>query len=717
MAVIKIAQRGDDPGGLIRYLFGKGKNNEHVNQRTITGTTHAHSGPWDRQSIQQISQDLRAFSQANPQSRIGAEHKHIWHASISLPPGETLTDKGWQRLAQEYMQGMGFEDSAKAPIRWTAVHHGRSSQGNDHIHIVMSMIRQDGSKVRIHDDAKRSRAVLTGIEQRHNLTVLQPRPNAARPITYKAGERGKAQQTGNPIERQDLERRVRALATGSRTEAEFVRRLRAAGLTVYARPGGADGTAVTGYAVGFPNGVHFKGSALARDLSLPRLRLLWNEDRHGLEAAAAEWLKGSPGNPLVKYGRETKKNTPLPGDVKRELADAHFRLATAEATDFPGLSSDLAGALALAGEHDPALIPLSREVGRSAQTTSYPRSGQRTGFLNLGLLMLALQDKDPRTREMLMIRQVVAMLATLVQTHRARASALNQGRSPAMSQPDATDELTEMGVNTGITLGAAAVQLALQKLQHARAVQPAPGEPKNKPKQQEEPVREATPDLTKLHADAARKMEVLGIDPAQRERLQRLDPQELSGLVDRLSETIAETPGAVDREDLLFIAEVENKPELRDWALLASNQEVAAEVSRLTVPDTQQAASVRIPNWRTGGEAMTPNQRWALDQFCRKNGLDPHKDLTVTTGDGITVRFQDFTKAQASGAISEFKRLEREKELQPVGSGAPSQQSRQAQQTITNAAMAAPSVNEILGALNMQTPPVPNKNQGRSGRG
>lgn len=663
MAVIKIAKRGDDCGNLVRYLFGKGKHNEHTNQRTIAGTTHAHSGPWDKQSIHQVVTDLRAFSQANPQSRIGQENKHIWHAAISLPPGETLTDQGWARLAQEYMRGMGFDDPAKAPIRWTAIHHGSSREGNDHIHIVMSMIRQDGAKVRVHEDAKRSRPVLTGIEQRLGLQVLRPSPTGARPITYKAGERGKAEDRGHPIEREDLARRVRAAATASKTEAEFVRRLRGQGLDVRPREGtGAQAGTVTGYSVGFPGGTGFAGGKLGRDLSLPRLRQSWNEDAHGREQAAGEWLLGTGNTPRVKYGRETRKNVPLPDDVKKELADAHFQLAAATSADFAALSADLAGALSLASAHDPRLYALSREVGRAAQTPEPFRRRSGGTFLNLGLFVLALTDADPRTREMLMLRQVVAMLVTMVQTHRARAAAINQGRSTGMSQPDASDELTEMGVTTGVTLGAAGVQMALQRLHRGPERRTAAAAPSAAAT---DPVR-PTVTLETVH----RKLDALNVPEAGRSGLSTLGPEELADLTARLDETLSQTPGAREKETLL--AFYDDNPGEACWVLTASQEEIHERFNLLRTDydgSASRSISSNIPNWRTGGEPMTPNQRFTLEKYCKQFGLDPHQDLTVKLPGGATVGFQDFTKAQASGAISEFIRVQREGTRTPVPTG------------------------------------------------
>ena len=48
-------------------------------------------------------------------------------------------------LRMRHRVQMGFtEASGKAPIRWVAIHHGVSTNGNDHIHIAATMVREDG---------------------------------------------------------------------------------------------------------------------------------------------------------------------------------------------------------------------------------------------------------------------------------------------------------------------------------------------------------------------------------------------------------------------------------------------------------------------------------------------------------------------------------------------------------------------------------------------
>lgn len=465
MAVIKISARGADPGGLIRYMFGKGNSNEHTNQRTVAGTCeYARKGEND--AIRQVHQDLRAYSQANPQVTI--KGGHVWQASISLAPGETpLTDDKWKAVADDYMRGMGFADPAKSPVRWTAVNHGLNTGGSDHIHIVMSLVREDGSRVNIHNDALRSSNVMKELERKHGLQELEGRGAGTAARTFTGGEKGKAQDNGHEIERVEIERIVRGAAGASQTEAEFVRRLRAAGMEIRPR---VSGDIVTGYSVGMPGtDVHFAGGKIARDLTLPRLRQRWAESPAGTDAAALEWIHGEAGKPLVTGGRETRKIMVPPQAVTRELEGLQQELAGATTVELREIGQDLAGALALGAEHDPKMAAMSRAAGRHAQTRSY-NFRPKNRLMNTGLLILQASDPLSPMGSAIMLKQVLSTLQTLHDFHRARCR-VAFGKGNTMTHPapdDGIGETAEGLAVVGVTIGAQAVQRALYDKEQAR---------------------------------------------------------------------------------------------------------------------------------------------------------------------------------------------------------------------------------------------------------
>ena len=100
-----------------------------------------------------------------------------------------------------------------------AVRHGRSVAGNDHVHVVMGIVRQDGNVARTATTSVSFPRLCADIEGRYGLSVIEGRAlKAAMPGLTRA-EAEKARRTGRAeAERAELARVVRAAATvaGSR---------------------------------------------------------------------------------------------------------------------------------------------------------------------------------------------------------------------------------------------------------------------------------------------------------------------------------------------------------------------------------------------------------------------------------------------------------------------------------------------------------------------
>ena len=74
----------------------------------------------------------------------------VWHCSMrAAPQDKMLSDDQWAQIACEVMHRTGLcpygqEDDA---VRWVAIRHG-----DDHIHIVAMLARQDGRRPGVHND-------------------------------------------------------------------------------------------------------------------------------------------------------------------------------------------------------------------------------------------------------------------------------------------------------------------------------------------------------------------------------------------------------------------------------------------------------------------------------------------------------------------------------------------------------------------------------------
>ncbi|WP_196883485.1 relaxase/mobilization nuclease domain-containing protein [Arthrobacter sp. CAN_A214] len=289
--------KGSRTVGLMKYLVGPGKSNEHTDPHLVTGSPTIMAWFGDAQLNDQSA--VLAAQEIDLNKRINDVEmdQHVWHCSLSLRSDERpVSDREWADIAEKFMDDMGFtEASGKAACQWVAVHHGTSTAGNDHIHIVASRVREDGTKWSDWSDFPKAQTTARNLEKQFGLIELGQHSERG----LKPAEQLAENQTGSTQEpaRHRLERTVRSSAVASRSEAEFVRRLRCQELLVNARFADGGRAVVTGYSVAErpPAGmdpVWFGGGKLAKDLTLPALRTAWSSTTDTPEAAqeaAEEW--------------------------------------------------------------------------------------------------------------------------------------------------------------------------------------------------------------------------------------------------------------------------------------------------------------------------------------------------------------------------------------------------------------------------------------------
>ena len=326
-AVIPNVTRGGKTHGVLMYLVGKGKREEHENPHLVAGSPEAirmgEGRLLERSDAVALARFLdeprEAFgtrvtiAERDKHGRLkGARDAHVWHCSLSLHPEEPeLADERWAEISKQFIEQMGFAgESTRAQCRWVAIRHGRSAGGSDHAHLVVTLVAEDGSKASVHNDRPRAQKACRELEQRFGLRRLEARTRQAGSRGLKHGElaadRWRGRQLGERGEhperssRQTLERIVRACATASQDESEFIQRLRDEDIRYRARyaEGGTD--VVIGYSVRLPGAdegprrsVWYGGGRLARDLTLPALRRSWGQDED-TRRAVAEWSSSMP---------------------------------------------------------------------------------------------------------------------------------------------------------------------------------------------------------------------------------------------------------------------------------------------------------------------------------------------------------------------------------------------------------------------------------------
>jgi MobA/VirD2-like, nuclease domain len=278
--------RGERVAGLIFYLFGPGRREEHIDPRLIAGWRHpAELEPPLRPDGGRDFRELCGLLQ-QPNAALGPRgfDRPVWHCAVrAAPQDRMLSDDEWAQIAAGVMHRTGLapygqDDDA---VRWVAVRHG-----SNHIHIVAMLARQDGGRPRLSNERYRAREACRAAEERYGLRRTAPgdRTAARRPSR---AENEKARRRGQQeTPRVTLKRAVSNAAAGASSEREFFARLDGAGVLVRKRLSTRNPAEITGYAVALPGDTAgdggpawFGGGKLAADLTLPKLRRRWEPAR------------------------------------------------------------------------------------------------------------------------------------------------------------------------------------------------------------------------------------------------------------------------------------------------------------------------------------------------------------------------------------------------------------------------------------------------------
>lgn len=528
----------------MQYLYGPGKENEHTNPHLLAGSyglREAFGGQLDRVEVAELSRTMNtawreqfreqlAMAGGAPAGGISsevlavgggpeglpeAEKQAVYHMIVSLPPGQEWTEEQWASIADDVMQGMGFTDGPEdlAGARWAAVHHGRSGadgEGNDHIHIAASLVRQDGRRVRLPAGKDRllSQQVRRSIEQnqeRDFVLPLQERgaqkslPAFTMPEHQQSRERGR--ETGKEVpDRVLLQQMVRAAATGSRTEAEFVTAFRD-------NPGAPEMVAahwqrdtVTGYTVRLgPDGPWFSASSLSRGLTLGQLRPGWaaNETPESREAARALWdgegsvARETPpagGEPsleratqaLDQWSSTLERLPPASPEWDQHLADAAGVVSTLAVVSGPrGEQFAYAGhTLSRLTAQQPRPTPERAPEDSRARPLApgAPNAGDRPGVVAARQLSTAVRASSPSASRgwlavLTQLRRTLAAIAAAREATQRRAQA-QAIRSGAVEVVDAVHH----DLSAARDLPPDAVE-AQQMVQHGASRAPVPERP------------------------------------------------------------------------------------------------------------------------------------------------------------------------------------------------------------------------------------------------
>jgi hypothetical protein len=300
------APRGERVEGLIYYLFGPGRAEEHTDPHIVAGWRHPAElepplRPDGRRDFRRL---LGLVNQPHAAMGTWGLARPVWHCSMrAAPEDKLLSDEEWAQIACDVMHRTGLSPSGQDDdaVRWVAIRHG-----DDHIHIVAMLARQDGRRPGVHNDRYRVREACLAAEQRYGLRRTAPGDRTAARQPGRA-ETGKASRRGlEEAPSFTLRRQVSLAAASAATEQEFFARLRQCGVLVRTRSSTRHPGQLTGYAVALPGDttragdpVWYGGGKLAADLTLPKLRHRWDapgsraDDPFTAAERAAAWERAA----------------------------------------------------------------------------------------------------------------------------------------------------------------------------------------------------------------------------------------------------------------------------------------------------------------------------------------------------------------------------------------------------------------------------------------
>ncbi|MFD4961882.1 relaxase/mobilization nuclease domain-containing protein, partial [Streptomyces sp. NPDC058417] len=269
---------GSDTRGLLHYLYDTGKYEDHTDPHLVASFDGMSPDP-GRDPNATLTDLQRLLDQpVMALAKDARPAKHVWHTSVRADPGDRiLTDEEWAAIARRIVAATGIDPGeGQSGCRWAAVRHA-----DDHIHIVATLVTEDGHRPDDFRSGARAQAEARLIEKELGLHQVAPGDGTAakRPTS---AERHKADRQGRArTAREELREAVRRAVAGAGSDEEFFDRLAAAGLLIRKRA--APSGDLLGYKVALPDDrnrdgepVFYPGARLAPDLSLPRIRERWS---------------------------------------------------------------------------------------------------------------------------------------------------------------------------------------------------------------------------------------------------------------------------------------------------------------------------------------------------------------------------------------------------------------------------------------------------------
>lgn len=169
------------------------------------------------QTAEALSTEFAITKQLKPHLKMA-----VFHATLSVDSREKLdsdveNERRWCSVADDYMKAMEFDNNQYVVVKHTDTQH-------DHIHIVGSRIRFDGTVVDDSWDYYKSQDVIRALEAKYNLEVLAPSWESEK-RAQTTGEYRKTRDTGQKSVRVQLQTLIEQCTHDNPTMPELIERL------------------------------------------------------------------------------------------------------------------------------------------------------------------------------------------------------------------------------------------------------------------------------------------------------------------------------------------------------------------------------------------------------------------------------------------------------------------------------------------------------------
>ncbi|HAW8257237.1 TPA: relaxase/mobilization nuclease domain-containing protein, partial [Escherichia coli] len=186
--------------------------------------------------------------------------KPVFHAFLSLPKNEHLTDQQWEEIAKDYLKEMNINIEKH---QYICVRHNDTDK--EHIHIVANRIGLDGSVWHGQHSAFNTIAACERLEVKHGLTITDGLKGQKSEVSAPTkNEIEQALRTGEKPARIVLQNALQAAMLGKPDLQTFIDRVQAVGIEPRFNVASTGNVAGCSFSVG---DVAFKGSQLGKKYS------------------------------------------------------------------------------------------------------------------------------------------------------------------------------------------------------------------------------------------------------------------------------------------------------------------------------------------------------------------------------------------------------------------------------------------------------------------